>query len=73
MGKILCPFAYHHNVRAFFQHQTGREDRVTQVADACDGARLQRISVHHAGIQLMGFITGKYGADSGIKQRTLFQ
>lgn len=34
---------------------------------------VQRIAVHHTGVQLKGFITGIHRANSGIKQWTLFQ
>ena len=35
--------------------------------------RLQAVAVHHAGVQFVGLIVGKYRADPGVKQRTLLQ
>ena len=72
-GKLLCPLAHQQHVRALLHHQTGGQHRVAQMADPGHGARFQGNAVHHAGIQLVGFVAGKHRANPGVKQRALLQ
>ncbi|MNL50202.1 hypothetical protein D3C87_1731990 [compost metagenome] len=36
-------------------------------------ARFQGVSIHHAGVQLVSFVAGKYRTNARVKQRALFQ
>ena len=72
-GKIFRALANQQHVRALLEYQTRRQHRITQMFDPGYRPRLQAIAVHHAGVQFVGLIAGKYRAHPGVKQRALFQ
>ena len=60
-------------MRALLHHQPGGKNRITQMTNARHRTGFQGVTIHHTGVQFMGFITRKDSANSGVKQWTLFQ